>query len=137
MTITPSPLPQPVRALRWRAFVSWMCCVAALLLAVTVCHQSGPTPTALSTGRPATAAALSEDQVPAGSSQGCVNHQPGDACLTGLQHLPQSVQPLPDTPALPTGTATRTPAPARAGPMVRAPAPRHAVDLHSLRVLRI
>ncbi|MFH8257597.1 hypothetical protein [Streptomyces roseolus] len=136
MTRPPSPLSLPARAMRWRALVSWMCCTAALVLAVTVCHQTGPTSTAPTTRVPA-ASVPAESQMPVGGTQGCVNHQPGDTCLTGLQHLPQSLQPLPDTPALSAHAPARTPAPAPTGPAEPATAPRHAVDLHSLQVLRI
>ncbi|PWK65096.1 hypothetical protein BCL76_11383 [Streptomyces sp. CG 926] len=137
MTSTPSPLPRPSTGLRLRALLSWMCCVAALLLAVTVCHRSGPPPAAgAGWGMPSTASTVQNADT-SGSVEGCVDHRPGDTCLTALHHLPGSILPLPEDVALPGESAAAARPPARAGPAVGAPLTARGVDLHSLQVLRI
>lgn len=137
MTITPT-LPPPTRASRWRALVSWTCCVAALLLAVTVCHRSAAATVAeaMSVSAPTTAVSV-EGGGPMGDERWCLHHRPGDSCLTGLQHLPQTIVPLPDEAVVPAGGHPVPPAQSRAGPGIASSAGPSGIDLHALQVLRI
>lgn len=135
MTTMPS-LPSPLRrGLRVRALLSWTCCLAALLLALTVCHQSGPRTGAGSV--PSVSAAASAQPLPSSDGQGCAHHRSGNHCLTGLQHLPQSYVPLPDDTVLPPAAHSVSSAVPRAGPSSADTAPRPGVDLHALQVQRI
>ncbi|WP_407836228.1 hypothetical protein ACE1OC_06875 [Streptomyces sp. DSM 116496] len=137
MTITPM-LPLPIRASRWRALLSWLCCVAALLLAVTVCHRPAPAAAAVASSvSTATTAVGAEDGGAMGDEGWCVHHQPGDPCLTGLQHLPQTIVQLPDEAVVPAGGHLVTPAQPRAGPGIVSSAGPGGIDLHALQVLRI
>lgn len=137
MTIRPT-LPQPIRAPRWRVLLSWLCCVAALLLAVTVCHRPAPTMVAVATSVSTPTAAISaEDSGSMGDERWCVHHQPGDPCLTGLQHLPQTIVPLPDEAVVPAGRGLVTPALSRAGPRIVSSGGPSGIDLHALQVLRM
>ncbi|MFI5983753.1 hypothetical protein ACIBEA_23080 [Streptomyces sp. NPDC051555] len=150
MMTTPSPLASapPAGAPRWRALLSWVCCVAAVLLAVTVCHQptratpyeasAAPAPSGVAVGVVSglvSSVVGGADHAPSGGAEGCVHHRPGDACLTVLDHLPQSVLPLPDPLVLPAAGHRATPVSPRAGPVTDTPAHR-APDLHALQVLR-
>ncbi|MDT9687403.1 hypothetical protein Q5762_03410 [Streptomyces sp. P9(2023)] len=114
-----------------------VCALAALFLAVVVCHPTvGGQP-----DRPAGATFVAVGNLSEHGSgevvRGCVNHQPGDRCVTGLQHLPRAVFPDAGDALAPVADSVVTTARyvVTASPRVRQEA--FGVDLHVLQVQRI
>lgn len=120
-----------------RALLSWITCLATILIALVVCSQSAPR---VHDVRLPAASTVTAQLTHAPLADGCLDHAPGhqDHCVTALQHTPKSLAPAPDldapfpTPhrdafadALPADGITRS-----------TPALARAVDLHVLQVQR-